>query len=257
MPDVITNSYLSPYIVLKSEFEKLEEPEEENSENNNSNNDEDEEKPDIEIEQTNPSDFPPIFDREDDFYIDIKDPEADKVEVIKKNYYYDFLDIYKDYLKKLNLSTDEYIDSVFTTTFGAQLTDYKTDYTTKTIKNKQLSHLTDYILKSNVMLDQTMRLHSKLFQLDETILHIKNMKIAQQERLRYYNIQEIDQYTDLDTTSNIILKESRRVSDQKYMNSLYNLYKYLNSSVILMSESLNELDKQNKALVEINLKDNK
>ena len=147
--------------------------------------------------------------------------------------------------------------SVFATTFNAKITDYKTDYTTKSVNNKNLSHLTDFIVKSNIMLDQTMRLHSKLFQLDETILHIKNIKVSYGQMLRYYSIEEVPQNTELDITSNVILKESQRVAKKKYMNSLYSLYKYLNSSVILMNESLKSLDKQNKAMIQINLKDKK
>ena len=75
--------------------------------------------------------------------------------------------------------------------------------------------------------------------------------------LRYYSIEEVPQNTELDITSNVILKESQRVAKKKYMNSLYSLYKYLNSSVILMNESLKSLDKQNKAMIQINLKDKK
>ena len=44
-----------------------------------------------------------------------------------------------------------------------KLNDPVPEATSKAIKNKNLLHLTDYLTKSNINLEQTLRLHKKMF----------------------------------------------------------------------------------------------
>lgn len=199
-------------------------------------------------------DYIPLFDRVDDVYIDVKDPLADKVKIIKETYYINFIDIYQDYLNKVNIIIDNYK----MTTFQALMLNSKAqvlDYTTKAIKNKNIHHLSDFLIKSDITLIQMMRLHKKLFQIDEIILHIRMIRVTKDQLIRYCEETEVEQETFLDVDSNIILKESIRVAEKKYEESLYALYKYLNSSVILLDESLKTVTKQNKAMIIINNKE--
>ena len=53
--------------------------------------------------------------------------------------------------------------------------------------------------------------------------------------------------------SNILLEESKRVANKKYKEKFLELYKYLNSNVILMDESLQTLLKENKSAMAINI----
>ena len=100
VPNVLVNTYLSPYIIMRDEFKHLNIPE---------NKEPEKEKEHEEIilnqEEKAPQDedrVPDFFEKDTDFYIDIVDPYKDKSNLIKNQYITDFIDIYKDYLNKLN-----------------------------------------------------------------------------------------------------------------------------------------------------------
>ena len=246
LPNVIKDTYLSPYIVMKDEFNKI----------SDMNYEEDSPIPEAKVieEETIDDDIPEdIFDKGTDIYIDIKDPLADKSDVINNRYYIDFVDIYKDYLNKLNMSTQKYIYnnlSMFNNIDSNQ--ELLNDYSTTSIKNKNLSHVSDYLVKSDISLDQSLRLHDKLFDFDSIILHVRGIRLAAKYIERYYKEEKLEENNDLATTSNILLTETKKVAEKKYKENFYSLYKYLNSSVILMDESTKTLLKQNKGMMIIN-----
>lgn len=260
LPDEIKSAYLPPYYGMKDEYNRIVE------EHNNIPPDPDpipdpdpedpDPKPDIEYPEPDPKpkdeDYPPLFDRDEDLYIDVIDPLADPVKIIKETYYVNFIDIYEDYLNKVKIATSNFImttlKAISINTIKGQLL----NYSSKEIKNKNLLHLSDFLTKSDIILNQTMRLHKKLFQIDEIILHVRGIRIAKEQMIRYNSISEIDQKNFLDVDGNVILKESIRTAEKKYEEYLYALYKYLNSSVILLDESLKSVTKQNKAMIIIN-----
>lgn len=259
IPEDIINTYFPPFFGMKDEFDRID------KEYNTSEDKEETSKPET-SKPDNPGweivdpdkgeeDFPSLFDRADDVYIDITDPFSDPAKVIKESYYIDFVDIYEDYLNKVSVSLSNYVMTTYSSLMTQGLNDDIINYASKDIKNKKLLHLSDYITKSSISIDQMMRLHTKLFQIDEIIFHIRSIRISNDQRIRYNEIEELNQFNSLDQTSNIILKESRRVSEKKYEESLYGLYKYLNSSVILLDESLKTITKQNKAILIINEKE--
>lgn len=202
----------------------------------------------------NNKNFYPVdpFYKGEDVYADIEDPLADYSKVIVKQYYQNFLDIYKDYLDKLYRIINDFILSIIESTMANPLKDNPLDYKTTGIRNPQLWHLSDYLCKSNIYLDQQIRLHRKLFDLDESILHIRQLKISKEQVKRYYEINEMREKSKFDFNSNLVLEESRKVAKKKYKENLKNLYKYLNSSVILLDESLNLLKKQSESITTIN-----
>lgn len=260
LPDEIKKIYFPPYYGVKDEYDRVsdEYKEEDNKEEDDTNIDSDKDDPYWEIEDNDNNDndlYPPLFDREDDLYIDIYDPLSDPVKIIKDNYYVNFIDIYEDYLNKINVSVTNYIMSTFDTVSHNKVNGQILDYSTKEIKNSELYHLSDFLIKSDISLSQVLRLHKKLFQIDEIILHVRGIRVSKEQMIRYNTIEEMEQKESLDSTNNIILKESRRVSEKKYEENLYSLYKYLNSSVILLDESLKTITKQNKAIVIINNKE--
>lgn len=244
IPDFIIDSYFSPFFVLKDEFNNLKDFKKNEQESdvviidNNNNNDDD---------------FPDdMFSKGQDIYIDIKDPLAEKTKIINEKYIIDFLDIYKNYLKKLDASIQNHI---YTTLIALGMSDKNQDLdsiATKDIINENLHHVSDYLTKSNISLNQNVRLHKKLFEIDATILHLRQIKIAKALIERYYKIEKLQNNNDLALTSNILLLESKRIADKKYKENFYSLYKYLNSNVILLNESINMLSKQNKSLLILN-----
>lgn len=258
LPDQILNVYFPPYLGMKYEYENLKN---EYKDPDPGDTDEDGEDPDptppgFDIEDPDaPTDDLPddLFDRVDDVYIDVEDPISDPAQIIKDSYYVNFLDIYEDYLYKIKVAVTNYIfTTIQTVSQGLKDTSEEVNYSTTELNNTNLSHLSDYIIKSDIIVDQTMRLHKKLFDVDETILHIKHIRLSKEQALRYNSIPEMEQKTYLDVDSNVLLKESIRVAEKKYEENFYALYKYLNSSVILLDESLKTIVRQDKAKVIIN-----
>ena len=86
--------------------------------------------------------------------------------------------------------------------------------------------------------------HKKLFDMDETILHLKQIKVASAYIERYYGESKQGDNSDLASLSNAILDNSKKLADRKYNENYYALYKYLNSDVILFNESLKNLTQQ-------------
>lgn len=244
VPDFIKESYLSPYIVLKDEFKNLKDSEKDND------------KTEIEIidpDETDDNDFPDdIFSKGKDIYIDIKDPLAEKTKIMNNKYIMDFLDIYKNYLEKLDASIQNYIYSTLVALGMSDENQNLESIATVDILNENLYHISDYITKSNISLNQNVRLHKKIFEIDSTILHIRQIKLTKALIERYYKIEKLNNDNDLAITSNILLSESKRVADKKYKENFYSLYKYLNSNVILINESINMLLKQNKSILILN-----
>lgn len=245
IPQVIKETYLSPYIALQEEY---------------SNVAYDITEPDIIPDPTITSstvdpddDFPTDpFVKGTDIFIDITDPLRKKSKVIGDKYRTDFLDIYKDYLEKLNKATQSYMYTALSSLDMSDKNHNLESYSSIDIINKDLLHVTDFLTKSSISFDQTIRLHKKLFDMDATILHVRGIKLAEKLIERYYEIDKLDNDNDLALTSNVLLLESKKVADKKYKENFYTLYKYLNSSVILMNESTQTLLKQNKSVLTIN-----
>ena len=235
IPEILKQTYLSPYIAMKKELEDLEIPEEEI---------ESEKEKTIIPENKTQDDIPGFFDKGPDMYIDIEDPYRNKNKIQKNIYAVNFMDIYKDYVNKLNSHLQSYTYALIGTMNMTDKNHDMSSYSTKNIKNKNLYHIGDSLIRSNIVLSQKLRLHKKLFDMDETILHLKQIKVASAYIERYYSESKQGDNSDLASLSNAILDNSKKLADRKYNENYYALYKYLNSDVILFNESLKNLTQQ-------------
>lgn len=181
----------------------------------------------------------------------IPDKTIDISEEVERQYKEDLVDIIGDYLKKQNSALQNYINALLTYAHYANHNTIK-NYTSKTISNKNLTHLTDYITKSKIGLKQQIRLYNKLFTLDETIYHLKAVKVAKEQLKRYKSNERIEDENLLTKSANDLLIESRLVAEKKYEENFYGLYKYLNSSVIIFNECMNTFVKQKRSLILLN-----
>ena len=242
IPEILKQTYLSPYIIMKKELEDLEIPEEEIPEKIPEKNPD--KNPDKNPEEKIPKEIPGFFDKGPDMYIDIKDPYRNKNKIQKNIYAVNFMDIYKDYVNKLNSHLQSYTYALIGTMNMTDKNHDMSSYSTKNIKNKNLYHIGDSLIRSNIVLSQKLRLHKKLFDMDETILHLKQIKVASAYIERYYSESKQGDNSDLASLSNAILDNSKKLADRKYNENYYALYKYLNSDVILFNESLKNLTQQ-------------
>lgn len=256
LPDEIFNTYFPPYIGMKEEYNKI--VEENKNKDDEDEDDDDGKKPTYppiipeDEDDGDDGDGPSFFDRIDDVRLDSEEVIEGKADIIKNNYYVDFLDIHEDYLNKMTIAIQNYIMTLIQAVSANNFDVDEPDYSTKKLKNKNLAHLSDFLIKSDITTGQTIRLHKKLFDIDETIVHIKSIRIAKEQAVRYNAIKKLEVNSALDKDSNILLQESKRVAEKKYEENFYSLYKYLNSSVILLDESLKTLTRQGKAKIIIN-----
>lgn len=191
------------------------------------------------------------FASESNKTISLPDKKVDVALEIEKQYISDLSDILKDYVNKQNNAIRDYINGIITYASYSQTNSLKT-YTSKNVSNKNLTHVTDYITKSKIGIKQQMKLYRKLFTLDETIYHLRAVKVAK-EQLKRYKTNEKMKDTDLLTKSaNNLLTESILIAEKKYEENFYGLYKYLNSSVIIFNECMNTFVKQKRSLILLN-----
>lgn len=191
------------------------------------------------------------FGSESNNTISIPEIEIDVELEIEKQYVKDLSDILKDYLSKQNAAMRDYINSVITYASYSKTNSLKT-YTSVTVSNKDLTHVTDYVTKSKISIKQQMRLYKKLFTIDETIYHLRAVKVAKEQLKRYKTNQKIEDTDLLTKSANNLLIESRLVAEKKYEENFYGLYKYLNSSVIIFNECMNTFVKQKRSLILLN-----
>lgn len=191
------------------------------------------------------------FGIEEDVYINIENTEIPEVDIIEREYVLDLIDVLQDYIIKYNNVLDKYIANVMTSLSLSDFSSLKV-IATKNLKNDDLSHVTDYLTKSKIALRQKLKLYSKMFDMDETIFHIRSVKVVNEQRKRYRTNKKIKDENALTKSANDLLRESILVAEKKYEENFYGLYKYLNSSVILFNECTNVVIKQKQALVLIN-----
>lgn len=87
----------------------------------------------------------------------------------------------------------------------------------------------------------------KTHNVDNTLIHMRTWHAAEQERERYYTENYGDSDTFLNSQSNALLRECRSSYDKNYTNALYNMYKYLNSSALLIGDILTMTSKEAQA----------
>ena len=193
------------------------------------------------------------FDIEkEDGFINIKIEEVPKDIELEVEYISDLTDIIKDYLEKYNAVYDTYINGALSFYSLSNHKDIKNIETKDLTKNTNLSHISDFVTKSNISVKQKVRLANKMFDLDETIFHIRATKVANELRKRYYSNEKLEDKNILTKGANDLLKESRIISQKKYEENFYALYKYLNSSVIIFNECIGAVVKQRRALITLN-----
>lgn len=173
----------------------------------------------------------------------IKTIPVDKAKVINQRYCGTLLEIVKDYIVKLKKTTSNYFVEMGMLMLehdkaGIDFLEKKYTYKTTDLTNKNLQHVSDFVIKSQIVRDQKQRLMNKIINEEEVLNKVKACEVARELFLRYQKetFKPNSVYNDL--FSNMTLKESQLQYEQKLDNNLFELYKYMNSSVILLDECL-------------------
>lgn len=111
----------------------------------------------------------------------------------------------------------------------------------------QLRHLMDSALRNEVIGFNKLHFSLNTFSLESTLYHLKNFAAVQELRLRYAEIEKLENNEIVDSTSNNILNGTRAMYDKKYDLAYTNLYKYLNGSLNILEDCLKTLSASTKS----------
>jgi hypothetical protein len=222
---------------------------------------------DSEIEDPLPGIFP-ILDVIDEYtYLDVELPNLlpqatdIKIEIVtpksladiaRDTYMHDTIDLKEDYIKKLQTVIQKYLQEmimIMSETGISKIEDLTKPYDGSAVNifNINLQHLGDYVVRSQIVREQKIRLFKKTHNIDQTMMHMRAWHAAQKQRERYYAEKYGDSENYLNTQSNGLLRESRAQYDKKYNHTLYDMYKYLNASVMIIDDTLNMSLKESQA----------
>jgi len=157
----------------------------------------------------------------------IKEDFANELNLVLQNYIYPLLTI----MDESGIGQVEYLNLEYD---GSSVTGYDSND----------AHLNDTIVRNQVVLDESVKLFRKTHDANTTLSMITSFDVIAQERIRYYG-EEYDLAISkfLDTYKRNILEKNRQEYDSKYLQAKTNMYKYLNSAVIITSDMLkNNLD---------------
>lgn len=196
--------------------------------------------------------LPNLFPKPTNIAIDVVKPRS-IVNIAIDKYRKDTIDLQKYYLSQLQTALQTYFHQMLMIMAEVNLPNVDSlmfDFDGKAVKipaGQNLEHLRDYIVRSQIVREQKSRLFRKTHNVDQTVMHMRAWHVSEKERERYYSEQYGSSATYLDSEGNAILRECRSTYDKQYAQSLYDMYKYLNSSVIVVSDILDMSLKEAKA----------
>lgn len=231
LPDRIRNILMPVLERIRDEVDGLSMPEEKTAP---------EEEPE-EVPESELPDEPSFFPERPPITIRVQMPDPIPV-VIRDVYNIDLIHIYRDFVIKLKKALADFIRELLYVARIGEFANYKDllkDYKAEASDvAKDFRHVSDEIVRTQVKRDQKTRFLRKVFNIDQTIYHLRAVKSSYELRKRYYEEEYQKPKDYLDTHANDFLRLSRTQYDAKYKKNMYNLYKYLNSAVILVNETL-------------------
>lgn len=99
-------------------------------------------------------------------------------------------------------------------------------------------HLLDTAVRQGIIKAMKFQYYNMMFNAEETIKQLKQLKAMQELRLRYAKIEEVEGNTKTNQTNNNVLKASKLIYDKKYEIAYENLYRYLDSSNRVLDDAL-------------------
>lgn len=176
----------------------------------------------------------------DDFF-PTEEEEYTKKDIYEKEYIKNLIDLFYYYNIELqNIITEFWRDYILATS-------NKTDSEIGLIINNILfnsndiidnaKHLLDSAVRQQIIKDMKLDYHKLMFNLESTIINLKQLKATQEFRIRYANIEKTDGGTKSNQYNNNVLTASLISYDKKYDIAYENLYRYLNSSNKVIKDS--------------------
>lgn len=166
-------------------------------------------------------------------------------------------DIYRDFVTGLKNVMTDFTQSILLTARHGNFKSYKDLFKDYNLLPEDipdnLKHVSDAIYRNKLTREQKSRLFNKLHNIDNTIYHLRAVKVSYELRKRYYDENKTAKDKDyLEMASNNLLTNSRLMYDNKYERSLTDLYKYLNSTVTSTKDCLETFSKESECKATLN-----
>ena len=181
-------------------------------------------------------------------------PTIDPSDIIKKEYIKNVADLFSYYVNRLKDIIYRYYSEKIMATY-AKKKNTEGNLVSKTTKDVEFLFLpitdkcNDVEANSKHLFDSSIAMEEKskqklcflenAFPVEQTLFHLKNFNTIYQLRLRYASIDDSDGKDNIESMSNRILKGMKIGYDQKYDVAFAALYKYLNSSLDILEDTIN------------------
>lgn len=156
-------------------------------------------------------------------------------DILSAIYQSDRLNLKKEYVSDMWISIQKYLQRMFAVSNETDMPDFTVfledfDRDAVVASNANTKHLHDIAARMDIMIQEESRLFQKTHSSDETLMMLRNLDSAYQQRMKYYQEEYGGEDTLLGMDSNRMLTASRRNFDDAYNSSVLNAYKYLKSA---------------------------
>lgn len=193
----------------------------------------------------NDDDIPELSDdliwNDDDFF-PIKKEEYTEEEIIEKEYIKNLVDLFKDYQINLHNIVSNFWTNFFLSSNNKTSSEIKMLLDNILLSSSDIKldakHLLDTAVRQEIIKTMKLQYYNMMFNAEETIKQLKQLKAMKELRLRYAKIEEVEGSTKTNQHNNNVLQVSKLIYDKKYEIAYENLYRYLSSSNKVLNDAL-------------------
>lgn len=199
---------------------------------------------DLEYNDTNINNDEPdmsnIWDDED--FFPTTETEHTKDEIMRKEYIKNLVDLFEDYITELDNITSNFWTNFIIACGNKDINDIKIMLDNILLNSSDVidnaKHLLDTAVKQRIITSMKLDYYNIMFNAEDTIKYLKQLKAMQELRLRYANIDKLIGNTKTNQMNNNLLEAAQLSYDKKYDIAYENLYRYLKTSNKILRNTL-------------------
>lgn len=168
----------------------------------------------------------------------------DPREIVEKEFIKNIYDLINYYMKNLSKELSKYYYQILKITTDLSNDEVKLLFNDISNSNNsiktQLQHLFDLSLRNVRVSNVKLNYLENSFNINQTVLHTQSFLAIYEMRKKYVNIKMLDSTTKENSEANHILKSLKLDYDVKYDKTYFNLFRYVNSSLKVTSDVMND-----------------
>ena len=195
--------------------------------------------------------LPSLFPEPTNIVLEVTTPKT-LVEIAQETYKKDQIDLQKYYVEKMRSALQKYFQHQLAVMAELGIGDI--DLLTQSydgenviVSDNNYRHLHDTIIRSQLQRKQKSMFFKKVANTDQTLTHMRAWNAAEKEKEHYYDEAYGDSTNFIDSESNSLLRQARSDYEAAYNNGLYNMFRYLDSSVQITEDILDHTIIESKA----------